>query len=120
MKDVIIRNIERLLLQDEERERIEPMSEWKWRKLYQLTNKYELGPWVAEGLKAYESDFFLQMPAVLHQQFLELGTGEKNEEKLKRFHLFVERSQSPLHHFTKESLKAYADDLISNIKNIEE
>ena len=61
MKDVIIRNIERLLLldaDDNELERIEPMSEWKWNKLYQIVSKYQLGPWIVDGLKAYENDFF--------------------------------------------------------------
>jgi hypothetical protein len=122
MKDVIIRNIERLLLldaDDNEQERIEPMSEWKWNKLYQIVSKYQLGPWIADGLKAYENDFFLQMSPTLRQMFLDLR-GEKDEELLERFLLQVERSQGTLHHLTKRSLAAYANELIKNIKNIEE
>lgn len=122
MKDVIIRNIERLLLldaDDNEQERIEPMSEWKWNKLYQIVSKYQLGPWIADGLKAYENDFFLQMSPTLRQMFLDLR-GEKDEELLERFLLQVERSQGTLHHLTKRSLTAYANELIKNIKNIEE
>ncbi|MDE5571198.1 MAG: hypothetical protein K2I86_03985 [Prevotella sp.] len=42
MKDVIIRNMERLLdgSTDNGREPIEPMTEWKWNRLYQLSCKY--------------------------------------------------------------------------------
>ena len=56
MKDVIIRNMERLIAcsSDSDREPIEPMSAWKWRKLYKIANKYDIVPWIAEGIRAYE------------------------------------------------------------------
>lgn len=121
MKNVIIRNLERLLLLDSnaERERIEPMTEWKWQRLYQTVRKYDVGPWVAEGIKAYGDDFFLQMSPTLHQQFLNLQ-GEKSEENLQRLLLQIDRSLGRLHHLKKESLRAYASELVKTIKNIEE
>ncbi len=120
MKDVIIRNLERLLLDvDSEPEQIEPMTEWKWRKLYQIVNKYKLGPWVAEGLQKYKDDFFLQMSPTLLQQFMDLQ-GSKDEALLDRFLLELDRSQGLLNKLSGRSLKAYYTDLINNIKNIEE
>ncbi len=121
MKDVIIRNLERLLQldADSEPEQIEPMTEWKWNKLYKIVSKYQLGPWVAEGLKKYQDDFFLQMSPTLLQQFMDLQ-GQKDEEHLNRFLLELERSQGLMHKLSSKSLKAYYNDLINNIKNIEE
>jgi len=121
MKDVIIRNLERLLLLDDdsEREQIEPMTEWKWNRLYQIVRKYELGPWIAEGLKAYENDFFLKISSTLYQQFMDLQ-GEKNQKNLDKFLLQVERSQGFLHKLSSQSLHAYFNDIVRNIKNIEE
>ena len=79
MKDVVFRNMERLLLLDgeQERERIEPMTEWKWQR-------------------------------------------PKDENRLSRYLLQIERSRGFIHHLSKQSLKAYASELVSNIKNIEE
>lgn len=121
MKNVIIRNIERLLdgSTDNDREPIEPMTEWKWNRLYQLSCKYGITAWLTDGIKAYEGDFFMQMPDGLRQLFLNTKE-EKNPENLKRFLLYVERSLGPLHHLTAKSLHAYASDFINTIKNIEE
>ncbi len=121
MRDVIIRNLERLLQPDaeDERERIEPMSEWKWNRLYQIVSKYGIGPWVADGLKAYKDDFFLQMSPTLYQKLTEMQ-GEKDEENLEKFLLQVDRSQGALRHLTMRSLSAYTNELIKNIKDIEE
>lgn len=121
MKDVIIRNIERLLQleADGEREQIEPMSEWKWNRLYKIVSRYGIGPWIVDGLKAYQDDFFLQMPSNLHQKFMEMQ-GDKDPECLERYLLQIDRSMSPWRHLTKRSLQAYTNDIIKNIKNIEE
>ena len=49
MKNVIIRNMERLLDNETaEREPIEPMTDWKWNELYKLTTAFHLTPWIAE------------------------------------------------------------------------
>ena len=121
MKDVIQRNIERLLYPDceGEQERIEPMTEWKWNRLCNIVSEYDIGPWIAEGIKAYESDFFLNMPEELKLHLLALS-GEKDENKLERFLLQMERNRGMIHRLSVPSLKAYANDLINNIKTIEE
>lgn len=120
MKNVIIRNMERLLDNETaEREPIEPMTDWKWNELYKLTTAFHLTPWIAEGLRAYADDFFMQMPETL-QQLIMTSDEEKNQENLEHFYLYVDRSQGALHQIKPNSLKAYFRDLVKTVKNIEE
>ena len=69
--DVIQRNFLRLLRCGafSYREQLEPMSEWKWRKLYQLSAIHGVTPWVADGIRTLSADFFLQLSPTLRQQF---------------------------------------------------
>ena len=92
---------------------------WKWQQLYKIAVKYGIGPWIADGIKTYSDDFFLQMSPTLRQEFL-LLQGPKDENRLSRYLLQIERSRGFIHHLSKQSLKAYASELVSNIKNIEE
>ena len=119
--DIILRNILRLVNSDsaEELEPIEPRSEWKWQRLYQLSREYGIEAWVADGMRAYADDFFLNPSPTLRQQLLN-ATTEKDPERLERFKLFVHRSSSPLKRFSPDSLRAYAHDFIETVKNIEE
>ena len=120
MKNVIIRNMERLLDNETaERESIEPMTDWKWNELYKLTTAFHLTPWIAEGLRAYADDFFMQMPETL-QQLIMISDEEKNQENLERCYLYVDRSQGAFHQIKPHSLKAYFRDLVKTITNIEE
>ena len=118
--NIIQRNIERLIYNDRSNdEHIEPMTAWKWTRLYKIAQQHGLGPWVAEGIQAYKDDFYLQLSPTLLQQFLDLA-GEKNPEMLKRYELFVERSKGLLHKLKRQSIEAYTHDFINTIKNIEE
>ena len=118
--NIIQRNIQRLVYSENfHHERIEPMTAWKWNKLYRIVRQHGLGPWVAEGIKAYTGDFFLQLPPTLLQQFMDLQ-GEKNPEMLQRYELYVERSKGLLHKLQRQSLRAYTHDFVNTIKNIEE
>ena len=119
--DVIYRNMERLIAcsSASDRERIEPMSAWKWRKLYQIANQYGIVPWIAAGVRVYESDFFLQIPEDVKAHFA-TEYGKKSEENLDKFWLQIERSKGLLHRLSSRSLRAYKNDLIHTIKNIEE
>lgn len=120
-KDVILRNLERLIYCNPqgENEPIEPMSQWKWNKLYQLAAKYGIGPWVADGIRSYEGSFFLNVSPTLRQQFLELPA-EKKPENLDRFQLDMDRRVSILRRLSKHSLRIYAHDFINTVKSIEE
>jgi len=120
--DVIYRNIERLIAADaadNEREPIEPMTEWKWRRLYQIACKYGIGPWIADGITVYDDDFFLQLSPTLRQQFLDLH-GDKDEQCMEKYELQLDRAIGPLHHLKPDSVKAYVQELITTIQNIEE
>ena len=119
--DIVLRNLERLVNggSGEEKEAMEPMSEWKWQRLYDLSRKYGVEGWVADGMRAYADDFFLQPPANLREQ-MTYASGEKKPERLKKFFLMLHRSGSPLNRFSRVSLRAYAEDFIQTVKNIEE
>ena len=125
MENVIFRNILRLvgdnenINPDNSQTRIEPMSEWKWRKLYRTAQEYGIGPWIADGMQRMEGDFFLQPSSELRQQLLDMK-GDKDPERLKRFLLQIDRSQGLMHKLKKESLQTYISDFISAVKNIEE
>ena len=119
--DIILRNLQRLVFSDQYfgQEFIEPMTEWKWNKLYELTVGYGVGPWVADGFRRYQDDFFLQTSETLRSQFLALD-GPRSQEVLNRFRLHLHRSQSIRNRFTRESLQAYFNDFMTTIRNIEE
>lgn len=118
--NIIQRNIDRLIYSDSSRrDPIEPMTAWKWNRLYQIVKQYGIGPWVAEGIQTYSDDFFLQLTPTLRQQFLDLQ-GEKDSELLKRYELQVERSKGFLHKLKRQSIQAYTHDFVDTIKNIEE
>ena len=119
--DIIFRNLQRLVFSDEffGKESIEPMSEWKWNKLYELSIAYGIGPWIADGFRRYSDDFFLQPSETLRYQFLALD-GDRNQEKLAKFKLYLSRSQSVMNRFTRESLQAFLNDFLHSIRNIEE
>ncbi len=121
MKTVIIRNIERLITHshDENRERIEPMTAYKWQRLYDIAAEYGILPWIAEGIQDYADDFFLQIPDNVRNDIL-ATTDDKDASNLKRFQLFAERSMGLRHKLSRHSLKAYAQDFIQKIRNIEE
>ena len=119
--DIIFRNLQRLVFSDEffGKEAIEPMSEWIWNKLYELSIANGIGPWVADGFRRYSDDFFLQPSDSLRNQFLALD-GERNQELLDKFKLNLLRSQRVMNRFTRESLQAYFNDFMHAIRNIEE
>lgn len=120
-KDVLQRNLERLIYSDfeGEKEPMEPMSEWKWNKLYKTARQYGIGGWVADGIRCYGDDFFLNMSPALRQKFLELPA-EKVPERLDRFQLETDRRQSLRKRFSSYSLRVYLSDLVRTVKNIEE
>ena len=119
--DIIHRNIDRLIYLEEpsEREAIEPMSEWKWKRLYTIVLDYKLGPGIADCLQAYSDDFFLQLSPTLREEFMALD-GERDPSRLERYELEMERAKGTLHKLKPQSLHAYARDLINTVKNIEE
>ena len=119
--DIIQRNIYRLAGcgDFDPKEPLEPMSPWKWHRLYKKAVAYGIGPWVAEGILRHADDFFMQIPPTLYQQFMELK-GEKRQERLDRYMLSVTRSQGLRYRLSRQSVKVYISDFINTVKNIEE
>ena len=119
--DVIQRNIERLISSDTpgKREPLEPLSAWKWQRLYKITREYAIGGYVAEGLRRHEGDFFRQLSPALLDQFMALDK-EKNPEALNRYLLHVTRSRGWRYRLSQASLRAYFSDFFFHIRNIEE
>lgn len=63
--DIIQRNFFRLLRSGTfgDGEPVEPMSAWKWNRLYQTSLMHGVGALVADGIKHHADDFFLQIPS---------------------------------------------------------
>lgn len=78
--EVIQRNFFRLLRCGAfgEKEPIEPMSTWKWKRIHQLSLMHGVGAIVADGIKACEDDFFMQLPDSLVRNWQD--TAQKTEE----------------------------------------
>ncbi len=121
MKTVIIRNIERLIYAttDTHRDPIEPMTAYKWHRLHTIAKDFGIVPWLIDGLRIYQDDFFLQIPDTIRQDIL-TTTDPKDSENLTRFELYAERSIGLRYKLSRKSLKAYAQDLIQKITNVEE
>lgn len=83
--DIIQRNFMRLLRQGafgktyNKNDAIEPMSAWKWNKLYEISQIHGVTPWIRDGIKRNEDDFFLQISSELRSQF-ETDRTNTNEE----------------------------------------
>lgn len=50
-------------------ETIEPMSAWKWKRLLQLSVMHGLSVWMYEGVQRCRSQFFLQLPDGLEDEW---------------------------------------------------
>jgi len=63
MPNVVVRNFFRLLRAGtfDQEEAIEPMSPWKWDKLYQIAVMHGVAGLVADGIARLSDDFFLQL-----------------------------------------------------------
>ena len=121
MKDVILRNMERLIdsQKDSVEDHIEAMTSWKWHKLYKLSCRFGVTPWIADGIRIRQHDFFMQIPDDLRQQFFTTQE-ERSEENLEKFRMHLFRSERRLNHFKPDSLVNYAREFKETITNIEE
>ncbi len=74
--DIIQRNFLRLLKCGAFglREKIEPMSTWKWKRVYQLSQMHDVTPWVYDGIITCNDDFFLQISNEQMKQWKESAT----------------------------------------------
>ena len=87
--DVIQRNFFRLLRSGAfggDGEKVEPMSPWKWNRLYNVSLMHGVAALVCDGIKRHASDFFMQMPEAQWRKWeLATKTAEaRNEEAMAR------------------------------------
>lgn len=80
--DIIQRNFLRLLRSGAfgKPEPIEPMSHWKWNRLYQISQIHGVTPWIRNGIRNCQDDFFMQLTPSLHQHFEEDITSTREEQ----------------------------------------
>ena len=80
--NIIERNFYRLLragvLHTEEQ--IEPLSAWKWSRLYQLSEMHDVAPAIYKGIEACRQQFFVQIPDKLQEQWAKATPHEENDE----------------------------------------
>ena len=82
--NIIERNFYRLLRAGAfgTEEQIEPLSTWKWNRLYQLSEMHDVAPLLYKGIERCQDQFFLQIPAELLQHWSQAqchGTDDEND-----------------------------------------
>ena len=101
---VIERNFFKLLqsgIYDQETAPVEPLSPWKWRRLYQLSLMHGVAALVHDGIKHGQDQLFIrQIPTKLQQQWQKTTDDiERNnrETDLRLVELFAQLAQAGLH-----------------------
>ena len=110
--NIIERNFYRLLrvgaLHTEEQ--VEPLSAWKWSRLYQLSEMHDVAPIIYKGIEACRQQFFVQMPETLLEQWAKAVPHDEGNEN----HLLVaDRLTNPV---LNRQLQDILDDEGSNIE----
>jgi hypothetical protein len=69
--NIIDRNFYRLLRAGafNTEEMIEPLSVWKWKRLYQLSQMHDVAPFIYKGITRFQDQFFVQIPEELMKQW---------------------------------------------------
>ncbi len=80
--NIIERNFYRLLRAGAfgTEEQIEPLSAWKWNRLYQLSEMHDVTPIVYQGLERCRDQFFVQVPEALAEQWSRQRAQTDDEE----------------------------------------
>ena len=63
-------------------ETIEPLSAWKWNRLYQLAEMHDVAPLVYQGIECCSDQFFVQVPEALLQQWSQAQSHESDDNDL--------------------------------------
>ena len=75
---IIERNFYRLLRSGAfgTEEAIEPMSVWKWGRLYHLSEMHDVAMYIHKGIERCSGQFFVQIPQALVEQWRQAATEE--------------------------------------------
>lgn len=76
MLNVIERNFFRLLRSGSfgDNEAVEPLSPWKWKRIYQLSLMHGVAAIVYDGIQNHSNDFFMQLPKALLEEWKQTTT----------------------------------------------
>ena len=76
--NIIERNFYRLLRSGAfgTEEVIEPMSVWKWGRLYHLSEMHDVAMYIYKGIEHCSDQFFVQIPQELNEQWRQAATEE--------------------------------------------
>ena len=80
--NIIDRNFYRLLRSGafNTEEQIEPLSAWKWNRLYQLSEMHDVASIVYQGIERCKAQFFVQIPADLLEQWAKACPHDEEDE----------------------------------------
>lgn len=80
--NIIERNFYRLLRAGAfgAEEQIEPLSAWKWKRLFQLSEMHDVAPIINKGIELCRDQFFVQIPPALMEQWSQ-AAGQKDDEE---------------------------------------
>lgn len=103
-KDVAQRNFFRLLRGGTfgDAEQVEPMSAWKWRRVYQLSLMHGVAALVWDGIASHGGDFFMRLPEELSAEWrktakeIEGGNARLNEAVASLFDTFNREQLRPM------------------------
>ncbi len=116
--DIIQRNFLRLLKSGAfgQREQFEPMSAWKWNRLFQLSQMHDVTPWCYDGIKLCADDFFLKIRPEQMQQWQQAAEdADKDIPKEEVQHLTNPLLNRKLQHIIDEQHESPTLQLLLNI-----
>lgn len=81
--NIIERNFYRLLRSGAfgTEEVIEPMSVWKWGRLYHLSEMHDVAMYIYKGIEHCSDQFFVQIPQELNEQWRQAATEEASSDE---------------------------------------
>ena len=96
--DVIERNFMRLLRSGTfgDDTAVEPMSQWKWNQLYQMSLMHGVTAFIYDGIKAREGEFFINLTDEQRETWRR--TVEETEEKNRQHNILTARLIEQLNH----------------------
>ena len=102
--DITTRNFYRLLRAGafDTQEQIEPISAWKWKRIYQLSLLHGVSALMYDGLTKCSDQFFLQLPDGLRDEWekttlkTEACNKQADEQLRALFHLFKQQQLRPV------------------------
>ena len=87
--NIILRNFFRLIRSGvfDTEETIEPMSAWKWHRLYHTAMQHDVAPLLYDGILRCRQQFFMQLPEALEKHCLKTVSDIEHQNQITLDHL---------------------------------